>query len=202
VKNGAILAGLWRCFRWQQAFPAFPRAAGVTIRIWAFPCGGSSRRVNSSARQPASLMMFPLPSISGRVVLVVTVAEWSLWSQWQSGPCGPPFWPLRALPPYFANELRCAAIGHSGGCDKTTWFSMMHFLVNSFPRLCGLVEGVQNVSVWCQDFTRKSAVAAALPLPGLPSFCLTLCRADTPSSIPARSADSVVLTKNRPNLSS
>src|SRR5258708_6394218 len=23
------------------------------------------------------------------------------------------------------------------------------------PRLCGLVEGVQNMSIWCQDFTRK-----------------------------------------------
>jgi hypothetical protein len=28
AKNGAILAGLWPCFRWQQPLPAFPRAAG------------------------------------------------------------------------------------------------------------------------------------------------------------------------------
>jgi hypothetical protein len=32
AKNGAILAGLWPCFRWQQPLPAFPRAAGRTSR--------------------------------------------------------------------------------------------------------------------------------------------------------------------------
>ena len=49
---------------------------------WTFPSSGSSREVKLLARQPASLMMCPLPS-----------------TKWQSGPCGPPFWPLRALPP-------------------------------------------------------------------------------------------------------
>ena len=65
------LAGLWRCFRWQQPLPAFHRAAGRTIRFWTFPCSGSSPKVKSPARQPASLGMFSLPSTSGRVVLVV-----------------------------------------------------------------------------------------------------------------------------------
>jgi hypothetical protein len=48
-----------------------PRAAGRTIRFWTFPCSGSSRKVKSLARQPASLVMFPLQ---------LPVAEWSLWS--------------------------------------------------------------------------------------------------------------------------
>jgi hypothetical protein len=34
AKDGTILAGLCRCFRWQQPLPAFPRAAGRTIRFW------------------------------------------------------------------------------------------------------------------------------------------------------------------------
>jgi hypothetical protein len=34
----------------SNPFPAFPRAAGRTIRFWAFPCGGSSRKVKSPAR--------------------------------------------------------------------------------------------------------------------------------------------------------
>jgi hypothetical protein len=71
AKYVANLAGLWRCFRWQQPLPAFPRETGRTIRFWAFPCSGSSRKIKSPARQPASLVMSPLPSTSCRVVLVV-----------------------------------------------------------------------------------------------------------------------------------
>jgi hypothetical protein len=48
-KKGAILAGLWPCFRWQQLLPAFPRAAGRTIRFCAFP--SSVTRVRSSRRR-------------------------------------------------------------------------------------------------------------------------------------------------------
>jgi hypothetical protein len=66
----------------SNPFPVFPRAAGRTIRFWTLPCGGSSRKVKSPARQPASLV-------------VVSAAV----NQWQSGPCGPAIWPLRALPP-------------------------------------------------------------------------------------------------------
>jgi hypothetical protein len=73
----------------RQPLPAFPRAASRTIRFWTFPCGGSSRKVKSLARQPARLVTFPLPStIIGRVVLVV-----------------PPCWPLRALPPTLTKPL-------------------------------------------------------------------------------------------------
>ena len=68
AKNGAIWAGLWRCCRWQQPLPAFARAAGRTIRFWTFPC--RVPRVTSSRRR-ANLLMFRLPSTSGRVVLVV-----------------------------------------------------------------------------------------------------------------------------------
>jgi hypothetical protein len=42
-------------------------AAARTIRFWTFPCSGTSRKVKSLARRPA----VPLPSTSGRVVLVV-----------------------------------------------------------------------------------------------------------------------------------
>jgi hypothetical protein len=71
----------WQCFRWQHPLPAFPRAAGQTIRFWTFPSRGSSREVKSLVRQPGNPVMFPLPSTSGRVVHVTL-----------------PFWPLRALP--------------------------------------------------------------------------------------------------------
>jgi hypothetical protein len=49
VKKGAILAGLWPCFSWQQLLPAFPRAAARTIRFCAFP--SSVARVWSSRRR-------------------------------------------------------------------------------------------------------------------------------------------------------
>ena len=47
------------------------RAAGRTIRFWDFPSSGSSYKVKSPVRQPASLVMFLLSSTSGGVVLVV-----------------------------------------------------------------------------------------------------------------------------------
>jgi len=72
AKDGAILAGFWPCFRWQQPLPAFPRAAGRTIRVLDFSLAALAR-VRSSRRRAnqASLVMFPLPSTSSRVALVV-----------------------------------------------------------------------------------------------------------------------------------
>ena len=49
AKNGAILAGLWPCFRWQQPLPAFPRAASRTIRFCT-SLQRSSRTVKPPAR--------------------------------------------------------------------------------------------------------------------------------------------------------
>jgi hypothetical protein len=49
AKNGAILAGLWPCFRLQQPLPAFPRVASRTIRFCTSLLR-SSRTVKPPAR--------------------------------------------------------------------------------------------------------------------------------------------------------